>query len=253
MKKYLILIAMFFSFIALESFAEIDDSKETAQQSIKCDKLPIYGKLEDCLTCHIAPSMRLKEEDPHKWRNYPISNMWVSKEENSAYYAFIDSVSHDYTAKDFFAFFRYLEQHKITQATIEIQSFGGSVFEAWRIKGIIEEAQAKGISVTTKVQSKAASAGTIIFLAGTKRVISPTAELMFHELWTFKMLAIESPADKEDEAKVLRHIQDTITSWVASRSKLSKEEINEKTRKKEFWARGTQAVEYGFATGFICE
>ena len=248
------ILAMLVVLIAFPAFAKKEKPKEEKPESIsKCAKLPIYGELRDCMSCHVPPSMRLKEEDPHAWRDYPVRNMWVYSDAQGeyGYYAFIDDVSHNYSGVYFYQFFRYLEKHNINRAIIEVQSFGGSVFEAWRIVGILAEAISKGFKVTTKVQSIAASAGAIIFLAGEERLISPTAELMFHELWTFKFLAIESPADKEDEARVLRHIQDTITEWVASRSNLTKKEIDELTRKKEFWVRGTQAMEYGFATGFI--
>lgn len=233
---------------------DVTESKEKAEKKIsKCQKFEIYGEINDCLKCHVIPTMRIRQEDPHRWRDYPNAQTRIYRDANGdyGYFYFIDSVDHDLAAKRFEEFFRYLEQNNISRAIIEIQSFGGSVFEGWRIKGIISEFQSCGMDITTKVQSVAASAATMIFLAADKRLVAPTAELMVHELWTFKFLSIESPADKEDEARVLRHIQDTITDWIASRSNLSKVELDEKIRKKEFWIRGSDAVDMGFATGLI--
>ena len=76
---------------------------------------------------------------------------------------------------------------------------------------------------------------------------------MFHELWTFDFLKISSPSDKEDEARVLRHIQDGITAFVASRSILTKQEVDNLIRKKEFWVSGIDALKYRFATKLIGE
>ena len=46
----------------------------------------------------------------------------------------------------------------------------------------------------------------------------------------------------------MRHIQDTIQGWVAERCKLTKEELDDRVHKKDFWCNGTEAVnEYGFA------
>ena len=112
---------------------------------------------------------------------------------------------------------------------------------------------ADGGIVETRLRGFAASAGALIFLAGKRgyRIGNAQSEMMFHELWSFKFLAIESPSDKEDESKIYRHIQDTLSGWVATRGKLSKEELDAKIRKKEFWINGREAHELGFIDKLI--
>jgi ATP-dependent protease ClpP protease subunit len=259
MKKYLVILAALIFCFSTTARGDPDVVEEKAKekqesQISKCVKYPIYGKFEDtCIKCHTPPNMKLKEVAPDQWRDYPNHFMQVLQDKQGmyGYFTFIDEVTHDFAARKFYEFFRYLERHKINRAVIEIQSFGGSVFEGWRVKGIIDEFQCCGMEITTKVHSIAASAATLIFLAADNRVASPTAELMFHELWTLAFLKLSTPSDSEDEARILRHIQDGITAWVATRGKLSKEEIDNKIRKKEFWVNGKEALDLGFATKLI--
>jgi len=87
------------------------------------------------------------------------------------------------------------------------------------------------------------------FCAGTRgyRVAGSRAELMFHELFTFKFIAIETPSDQEDQSRILRHLQDSITAWLAKRGKMSKADLDSRMRKKELWLNGLDAKELGFA------
>ena len=69
---------------------------------------------------------------------------------------------------------------------------------------------------------------------------------MWHELQTFKMFDFGDVAGKEDEAERLRYFQDNINGWLSERSKMTKEEIDEKIHKQEWWMTGEQTLEYGF-------
>ena len=106
-----------------------------------------------------------------------------------------------------------------------------------------------GMTIETRCYGFAASAAFYILANGSKehRYIAPMAEVMWHEIITFKLWAIESPADKEDEARVLRHLQDTTNIRLSEVSKVSKGKLDDMIRKKELWLRGTEVVEYGFA------
>ena len=73
---------------------------------------------------------------------------------------------------------------------------------------------------------------------------------MWHELLSFEMFGkVSTPSDKEEEARVLRFLQDTRNEWLSQHCKLTKKELDEKIRKREFWMTGEQAIEYGFADG----
>ena len=134
---------------------------------------------------------------------------------------------------------------------MEIHSPGGSLFNAQRIVGLMDDYKHWGGKITTKVNGFAASAGFYVFMNGDDRLVSPTAQLMWHELYTFSFFKISEPSDSEDEARVLRHLQDTVNQWIADRSHLTKDEVDAMVKKKELWVNGLQALENGFATGLI--
>ena len=50
---------------------------------------------------------------------------------------------------------------------------------------------------------------------------------------------------------MLRHLQDIRNDYLATRGKLTKQEIDAKIARKEFWMSGKEAVEFGFADEFI--
>ena len=149
-------------------------------------------------------------------------------------------------------FFEYIRWHpEIRHVIFEVHSPGGSLFQAWRIVGLMEYWKSRGLIIETRVHGFAASAGFVVFANGTKghRFASKTAELMWHELLSFSMFKVDRPSDIEDEAKVLRHLQDTCSTYLAERSNLTKEEWDEKVHKKDFWINGVQAIEYGISDG----
>ena len=80
------------------------------------------------------------------------------------------------------------------------------MMEAWKIISLMDIAKRDGRIVETNVYGFAASGGFLIFASGSKgyRIASPRALLMWHEVWSFKMFSVETPSDKEEEAKTLR-------------------------------------------------
>ena len=112
---------------------------------------------------------------------------------------------------------------------------------------------AKGKIIETRCHGFAMSAGFLIFSSGSKghRLVSQSAEFMWHELLTFKMFAIETPSSTEEQSRILRHLQDTGNEWLSSVSNMTKEEIDDAIHKKEYWLRGSEMVEKGFADGFL--
>jgi len=214
-------------------------------EKMKVQECPKTKMQEKCLFCHIIPSFELKEKAPDATFDYPNRSIKIIGK--VGYYYLTDISSGE--VRDFFD---YISWHDINHVIIEIQSPGGSLFEAWRIVGIMDYWKAKGYTVETRVHGYAASAGFLIFANGSKgyRFASETCELMWHELSTFKFFDVAGPADKEDEAKVLRHLQTTANTWLAARSKLTADDWDKRIRKKEFWCNGKQAKdEYGLSDG----
>ena len=137
------------------------------------------------------------------------------------------------------------------KAIIDLSTYGGSVFDAMGMVSLIQEQQRRGKIIEIRGRGLIASAGLIVLIAGTPgyRFLDANAMLMFHELWSFKFFAIETPSDKEAEAEIFRKIQNKINFFIVNHSKITDEELNLKIKKKEFWFDSTEAIKYGFADG----
>uniref|UniRef100_A0A6M3L2I4 Putative protease n=2 Tax=viral metagenome TaxID=1070528 RepID=A0A6M3L2I4_9ZZZZ len=234
-----IIVSLFLSFPA---FADEDKEKDKNF----CPKTLISG-MDQCLKCHISPSFKLRESLPDDFRVYPNDKVKIiediGKEKG---YFLLEEIKSDLIK----SYLDYLTKVKVDHAIIEIHSPGGSLFDAWRIVGLMQvwEGAKQGRTIETRCYGIAASAGFLVLVSGTKghRFVVETAELMWHELISFSMFKLETPSDSEEGARVLRHLQDTGNQWVASRGNLTKEELDSKIRKKEFWMRGSEALEFGF-------
>jgi len=237
------------------AFAGMDE-KVTEEKKPK-SLCPITKIDNGCLGCHTVSGGKfvLKESATDAHLTYPQGVKILNFGEPTAKGYFLLGDIDENAADNIQSYFRYLEKHKVLYAIVDIQSPGGSLFSGWRIKHLIDEWESKKGICETRVHGIAASAAAIIFCAGTKghRVAGARAELMFHELFTFKFMSIETPSDQEDQSRILRHLQDSISEWLAKRGKMSKADLDAKMRKKELWVNGIEAMEMGFADVVIGE
>jgi len=247
MKKIICLLAVL---VLAVGFAYADpfmvDEEEKGPEPI-CPVTKVMGELRDCMECHVAPTWAIKEVAPYAEMKeaLPASCKIVDRGGKPAIQYFLTSIS----AYNISSVSDWLGWHPdIKHFVIEIQSPGGSLFDSQRIVGIIDDLKAKGVTIETRVYGFAASAGFYIAVNGSPgyRYAAPQSQLMWHELISFKMFDVSSPADKEDEADVLRHLQETVNGRIASVSNVTVEELNKMVRKKELWVNGQQALEYGF-------
>lgn len=226
---------------------DTDKKAEEKYKPFECPKTHISNQ-DKCFNCHVTPSFAIKECRETATYDFPNIATSIKTVNGKPVGVFFLTDIADEQLRDSANYFYH---HKVENVLIDIHSPGGSLFDAWRIKGIIDEMIGNGIRVETRVYGMAFSAGFLIFCAGQDRVATETAELMWHELITGEMFAIKTPADKEDEAKILRHLQDTANNWMVTRSKVGKDELDAKIRKKEFWISGKEAFNMGFATKLI--
>jgi len=196
-----------------------------------------------CLTCHVVPDWGLKEADPDRYNEYP--NIYTRIVEGVGHYNFIRP-----DGEEFAKTLEYFKLHGVEDMVIDIESPGGSLFDAWRITALMDEWPGK---IATQCRSYAASAACIILMSGDKgcRRISETAVVMWHEFGYDKWMSWNTPSSTEDEAQVNRMIQDTQHEYMAKRCNLTKDELDDKVKRKEFWLNPTQAIELGFVDGFI--
>ena len=216
-----------------------------------CPETGLTNDVVSCTTCHAIDGWVLKEIWPSDRLKH--ANWIVEKDGEKQGYYLLTNV-HAHGMKEFLD---YMDHHEINFVTIEVQSTGGGLTDMWRIKGLWQAWEKKGGTVRTEVHGIAFSAGFLLMTSGSlgHRFVSPTAEIMWHEVQGWRQPGIDTPSSIEHQGDIFRHLQDTANEWIASRShgKITKEKLDEKVKNKEFWINGRQALEFGFADGFIGE
>lgn len=128
--------------------------------------------------------------------------------------------------------------------TVYINSPGGDMFEGIAIYNRLREHSHK---VSTKVLGMAASAASVIYLAGAERQVASSAFLMIHNCWTF--LA--------GNRHYLRDVADDMEEFDAAMADLYAETSGQTVESMaemmddETFIRGKRAVELGLATGLL--
>ena len=124
--------------------------------------------------------------------------------------------------------------------TLWINSPGGNVFAAAEIYTMIRDYPHK---VTVKIASIAASAASVIAMAGNTVQMSPTALLMIHDPST---IAFGNAKDMEKAIATLNEVKESIINAYAAKTGLSRSRIS-KLMSDETWINAKKAVELGFA------
>lgn len=124
--------------------------------------------------------------------------------------------------------------------TVWINSPGGNVFAAAEIYTMLQEY--KG-AVTVKIASIAASAASVIAMAGKRVLMSPTALLMIHDPST---IAMGNAKDMEKAIETLNEVKESIINAYAAKSGMRRSKIAE-LMSNETWMNAKKAVELGFA------
>ena len=261
------LFAILFAFIASLSAYAGDECKECEDKPLppvaeRFEKVIIVPKGSDvacpatyqtsmCTSCH-TNDWGLKEIDPHLKYTYP--NIDTKIIDGIGHFK-IDGPISGFHPDGFSEALEYFKRHDITHVVVLIDSPGGSLFSSWLVVGLMEEAKRDGVIIETRCYSMAMSGAFMIFAAGSDgyRLGSPTAEWMWHELISFEMFSIQSPSDKEEQARVLRHLQNTINSWIATRLDKTKDEVDSLVHKKEWWLNGIEAKNVGLVDRFTNE
>ena len=124
--------------------------------------------------------------------------------------------------------------------TVWINSPGGNVFAAAESYTMLKDY--KG-SITVKIDAIAASAASVVAMAGDTVQMSPVAMLMIHDPST---VAMGNTKDMEKAIEVLNEVKESIINAYASKSGLSHARIAN-LMSNETWMNAKKAVELGFA------
>lgn len=123
---------------------------------------------------------------------------------------------------------------------VEINSGGGDVFAGSEIYTVLKRYSGK---VTVDIMGIAASAASVIAMAGDVVRISPTAQIMIHNV------SSQASGDyrvMQHEADVLENYNKSIANAYILKTGLSQEKLLE-LMDNETWLNAQQAKEYGFA------
>ena len=124
--------------------------------------------------------------------------------------------------------------------TLWLNSPGGNVFAAAEIYTMIRDYPH---NVRVKIASIAASAASLIAMAGDTVLMSPTALLFVHDPST---IAMGNAKDMEKAIATLNEIKESIINAYAAKTGLSRSKIS-KLMSDETWLNAKKAVELGFA------
>lgn len=128
--------------------------------------------------------------------------------------------------------------------TIWINSPGGDVFAASQIYNMLMDYKGK---VTVKVDGLAASAASVIAMAGGEVLMSPVAMLMIHNPMTIAF------GDSEEMAKaisMLSEVKESIINAYELKTGLSRAKLGH-LMDAESWFNAKKAVELGFADSIM--
>ena len=130
--------------------------------------------------------------------------------------------------------------------SVWINSPGGDVFAASQIYNMLKEYKGK---VTVKVDGLAASAASVIAMAGDEILMSPIAMLMIHNPST---LIWGEEADMVKAKEMLAEVKESIVNAYELKTSLSRNKIS-KMMDMETWMSAKKAVELGFADKVLYE
>ena len=128
--------------------------------------------------------------------------------------------------------------------TVWLNSPGGSVFAAAEIYTMLRDYAGK---VTVKIASIAASAASVVAMAGDEVLMSPTGMLFLHDPMT---LTMGNTKDMEKAITTLNEVKESLINAYQAKSGLSRKRIAG-LMENETWINARKAVELGFADAIL--
>ena len=128
--------------------------------------------------------------------------------------------------------------------TIWLNSPGGDCLAASRIYAMLMDY--KG-DITVKIDGIAASAASVIAMAGTKVLMAPTALMMIHNPAT---AAFGNHVDMEKAIEMLDEVKESIINAYEIRTSLPRKQLS-KMMDETTWMNAKKAMELGFADGLL--
>lgn len=128
--------------------------------------------------------------------------------------------------------------------TVWLNSPGGDCIAASQIYTMLIDYQD---DVTIKIDGIAASAASVIAMAGTKVLMAPTALMMIHNPMT---MAYGNQADMEKAIEMLDEVKESIMNAYEIKTSLSRAKLSH-LMDSETWMNANKAIELGFADDIL--
>jgi ATP-dependent Clp protease protease subunit len=130
--------------------------------------------------------------------------------------------------------------------TVWLNSPGGDVFAASQIYTMLRNHKGK---VTVKIDGIAASAASVVAMAGDETLIAPTGMLMIHNPST---VAFGNKEAMQKAIELLDEVKESIINAYELRTGLSRSRISH-LMDSETWMNAKRAIELGFADGMLTD
>ena len=131
---------------------------------------------------------------------------------------------------------------KLGDVDVYINSPGGDVFAGAEMYSALKMHEGR---VRVKIMGIAASAASMVAMAGDEVLISPVGSIMIHDPWSY---VAGNAREMEHEAQVLREIGEGIAAAYVAKTGLSTDEV-ERMLADETWLNAQSAIDLGFADG----
>lgn len=128
--------------------------------------------------------------------------------------------------------------------TVWLNSPGGDCIAASQIYTMLMDYKD---DVTVKIDGIAASAASVIAMAGTKVLMAPTALMMIHNPMT---MAYGNQADMEKAIEMLDEVKESILNAYEIKTSLSRAKLSH-LMDSETWMNANKAIELGFADDIL--
>ncbi|WP_193708399.1 head maturation protease, ClpP-related [Alkalibaculum sporogenes] len=143
-----------------------------------------------------------------------------------------------------FSFKKELDAVETPNIDVHIDSYGGEVAEGLAIYNMLKNS---GKNVTTIVDGFACSIASVIFMAGSKRIMNTGSLLMWHNPWTY---TAGNANELEKEIAGLRKMEESSIKIYKEGSNLEESTIKD-IMDAETWITEDEALEWGIATSKI--
>lgn len=159
----------------------------------------------------------------------------------------LDEIGDDYWSDSDVTVERVMAKLKLAagaDVVVNINSYGGAMFEGLAIYNLLVQYEG---AVKVRILGVAASAASIIAMAGDSIEMSPASFLMIHNAWVW---AAGNRHDFAELAQSLQPFDDAMAGIYVAQTGLNKAKIAE-MMDAETWINGDEAIAQGFASGLF--